>query len=105
MKNYEIMILIHPNQSERIMDIIKKYKDILESRSGKMYRFDDLGKKQLAYQIKKVHKAHYVSINIACDKTTLISLMSSFKFNDAIIRSLILKKNNLNIETNTQNII
>ncbi len=91
MQNYEIIVLIHPNQSERLQDIMKKYKSIIENENGKINKLEDLGKKQLAYQIKKLHKAHYVLMNIDCKKETLYNLSSSFKFNDAIIRSLILK--------------
>ncbi len=98
MKHYEIIILIHPNQSERIQDIIKKYKSLIEKDGGVLYNFEDLGKKQLSYQIKKLHKAHYVLMNIECTKTTLINLNTSFKFNDAIIRSLILKNEKFNID-------
>lgn len=92
MKHYEITILVHPNQSERIQDIIKKYRSIIENDHGKVHKLNDLGKKQLSYQIKKLYKAHYVVINIECSKKTLETLTLSFKFNDAIIRSLILKK-------------
>ncbi len=99
MKYYKIMILIHLNQSERIQDIIKKYKNMIEHDCGTIYKFEDLGKKQLAYQIKKLHKAHYIFMHIECSKKTLYNLSSSFKFNDAIIRSLILKSNTLKLTT------
>ena len=94
MNHYEIVILIHPDQSERLQNIIKRYKTIIENGKGKIHRLEDLGKKQLAYQIKKLHKAHYILMNIECDQDTLSELTSSFKFNDAIIRNLILKVNN-----------
>lgn len=97
MKHYDITILIHPNHSERIQDIIKKYKSMLENTNGKIYIFDDLGKKQLAYQIKKLHKAHYIFMTIECTTKTLEALTLSFKFNDAIIRSLILKNEQFNV--------
>lgn len=89
--HYEIIILIHPDQSERLQNIIKKYKNIIEKDDGKIHRLEDLGRRQLSYQIKKLHKAHYILMNIECNKTTLKELVSSFKFNDAIIRNLILK--------------
>lgn len=94
MNYYDIMILIHPNQSERAQDIIKKYKNIVEFEKGVIHKLEDLGKKQLAYQIKKLHKAHYVYFNIECTQKTLCNITSSIKFNDAIIRSLILKNKN-----------
>ncbi len=91
MHHYEIMILIHPNQSERTHNIIKKYKNIVESQKGKIHKIEDLGKKKLAYQIKKLHKAQYVLMKIECNKQVLRDLNLSFKFNDAIIRNLIFK--------------
>ena len=89
--NYEIIILIHPEQSERLQNIIKKYKILLEKYNGKIHRLEDLGRRQLAYQIKKIHKAHYILMNIECDKNALLEFSTSLKFNDAVIRNLILK--------------
>lgn len=97
--HYEITILIHPDQSERLQNIIKKYKNLIEKQEGKIHRLEDLGRRQLAYQIKKLHKAHYILMNIECSKNTLSELSTSFKFNDAIIRSLILKVNKSFTET------
>lgn len=94
MNNYEIMILIHPDQSERLQNIIKKYKTIIENGNGKIHRLEDLGKRQLAYQIKKIHKAHYILMNIECNKNILQELQDSLKFNDAVIRKLILNVKN-----------
>ena len=91
MNHYEIIILIHPDQSERLQNIIKKYKDTIENGKGKLHKLKDLGKRQLAYHIRKIHKAHYILINIECNKTILHELKLSFKFNDAIIRNAILK--------------
>ena len=90
--HYEIMVLIHPEQSERLQNIIKRYKEIIEKDNGKIHRLEDLGRRQLAYQIKKLHKAHYILMNIECNGGTLNELLSSFKFNDAIIRNLVLRK-------------
>lgn len=89
--HYEIIILIHPEQSERMSNIIKKYKNIIEKDNGKIHRLEDLGRRQLSYQIKKIHKAHYILMNIECDKNILKELSLSFKFNDAIIRNMVLK--------------
>ncbi len=94
MEKYEIVILIHPNQSERLQDIVKKYKNMIEHDDGKIIKFEDMGKKQLAYQIKKLHKAHYIFMNIECKKNTIKNLISSFKFNDGIIRNIIINENN-----------
>lgn len=94
MNHYEIVVLIHPDQSERLQNIIKRYKTIIETENGVVHRLEDLGKRQLAYQIKKLHKAHYILMNIECNDKTLTELSSSFKFNDAIIRNLILKVDN-----------
>lgn len=91
MNHYEIMILIHPDQSERWQNIIRKYRNIIENGKGKIHRLEDLGKRQLAYQIKKFYKAHYILMNVECDKKVLNELNLSLKFNDAIIRNLILK--------------
>lgn len=93
MNNYEIMILIHPDQSERLPNIIRKYRNIIETGKGKIHRLEDLGKRQLAYQIKKLYKAHYILMNIECNNKTLQELHTSFRFNDSIIRNLILKVN------------
>lgn len=95
MNHYEIMILIHPDQSERLQNIIKKYKTLIENGNGKIHRLEDLGKRQLAYQIKKLHKAHYILMNIECNKSILQELQDSLKFNDAIIRRLILNVKNV----------
>lgn len=92
MKNYDITILIHPNQSETINDIIKRYKSMIESNQGLINNFEDLGKKQLSYQIQKGHKAHYIFINIFCNVKTINNLASSLRFNDAVMRSIIKKK-------------
>lgn len=89
--HYEIIILIHPEQSERLNNIIKKYRNIIEKDNGIIHRLEDLGRRQLAYQIKKLHKAHYILMNIECDLNVLKELSLSFKFNDAIIRNMILK--------------
>lgn len=98
MNHYEITILIHPDQSERLQNIIKKYKTLIESGHGKIHRLEDLGKRHLAYQIKKIHKAHYILMNIECNKITLQELQASLKFNDAVIRNLILNvKSAINI--------
>jgi small subunit ribosomal protein S6 len=93
MKNYQITILIHPDQSERLQSIIKKCKSIIENKEGKIKILEDLGKKHLSYQIKKMHKAHYVFMDIECNTETITELSSSFRLNDSIIRNLIIRIN------------
>ena len=92
MRHYEIIMIIHPDQSEHISTMIKKYKNLIESDNGKIHRLEELGKRQLAYPIKKLHKAHYLLMNIECKMETLNKLSSLLKFNDAIIRNLIIKQ-------------
>ncbi len=92
MKHYEIIMLIHPDQSERIQTMIKKYKNLIESSEGKIHRLEELGKKQLAYPIKKLHKAYYILMNIECNIETIDKFSSLIKFNDSIIRNIIIKK-------------
>lgn len=92
MKHYEIVMLIHPDQNERIQNMIKKYKTLIESTDGKIHRLEELGKKQLAYPIKKLHKAYYILMNIECNVETINKFASLIKFNDSIIRNIIIKK-------------
>ena len=88
MRHYEILFLVHPDQSEQVPDMIQRYKAIIEKDSGVIHRLEDWGRRQLAYPINKVHKAHYVLMNIECGQASLNELETSFRFNDAIIRYL-----------------
>ncbi len=90
MKHYEIVFLVHPDQSEQVPAMIERYRSTIESADGKIHRLEDWGRRQLAYPINKVHKAHYVLMNIECPVETMKELESAFKFNDAVIRNLIL---------------
>lgn len=90
MRHYEIVFMVHPDQSEQVSAMIDRYKKVIIEKNGKIHRLEDWGRKQLAYPINKVHKAHYVLMNIECDAATLDELSTSFRFNDAIIRNLIL---------------
>lgn len=92
MRHYEIVFLVHPDQSEQTPAMIERYRSIIESKSGKIHRLEDWGRRQLAYPIQKVHKAHYVLMNIESDKETLDELTNSFRFNDAVIRYLVMSK-------------
>lgn len=92
MRHYEIVFLVHPDQSEQVPAMIDRYKAMIESGNGKVHRVEDWGRRQMAYQIQKVHKAHYVLINIECGQETLDELTSAFKFNDAVLRNLVIKR-------------
>ncbi|MDD5228296.1 MAG: 30S ribosomal protein S6 [Methylococcales bacterium] len=90
MRHYEIVFLVHPDQSSQVPAMIERYKAIVEATSGKIHRLEDWGRRQMAYPIKKVHKAHYVLMNVECDQVALTELESGFRFNDAILRNMIL---------------
>ncbi|MGR9051011.1 MAG: 30S ribosomal protein S6 [Gammaproteobacteria bacterium] len=92
MRHYEIVFLVHPDQSAQVPAMIDRYKATIAAASGVIHRLEDWGRRQMAYPINKVHKAHYVLMNIECDQATLDELESGFRFNDAILRSLTLLK-------------
>lgn len=91
MRHYEIVFIVHPDQSEQVPAMIERYRSIVTARNGEVHRLEDWGRRQLAYLIQKVHKAHYVLMNIECDQETLDELDHAFKFNDAILRHLTIK--------------
>ena len=91
MRHYEICFIVHPDQSEQVPGMIERYKATIATRSGVIHRLEDWGRRQLAYPIQKIHKAHYVLMNIECDQVTLDELEHAFKFNDAVLRHLIIK--------------
>ena len=88
MRHYEIVFIVHPDQSEQVSAMTERYSNIVTGRSGKIYRLEDWGRRQLTYPIQKLHKAHYVLMNIECDQPTIAELEHGFKFNDAILRHL-----------------
>jgi len=90
MKHYEIVFLVHPDQSEQVPAMIEKYSNTVTQKGGNIHRVEDWGRRQLAYPIDKVLKAHYVLMNIECDKETLEELNNAFRYNDAVIRDLVL---------------
>ena len=92
MRHYEIVFLVHPDQSSQVPAMIERYKALIEGASGTIHRLEDWGRRHLAYPINKIHKAHYVLMNIECDQPTLEELESGFRFNDAILRSMTLLK-------------
>ena len=93
MRHYEIVILVHPDQSEQVPAMIERYQSIVTSNKGIIHRLEDWGRRLLAYPFNKVHKAHYVLMNIECDNDSLKQLAEAFRFNDAVIRDLVIKKN------------
>jgi len=92
MRHYEIVFLVHPDQSEQVPAMIERYRSMIENGKGIIHRLEDWGRRQLAYPINKIHKAHYVLLNVESDLDTLGELESAFKFNDAVLRWLTLKK-------------
>ena len=91
MRHYEIVFIVHPDQSEQVPAMVERYRSMVTTRGGKIHRLEDWGRRQLAYQIKKVYKAHYVCMNIEIDNETLAELEHAFKFNDAVLRHLIIQ--------------
>lgn len=91
MRHYEIVFIVHPDQSEQVPGMIERYKATIAARNGQIHRLEDWGRRQLAYPIQKIHKAHYVLMNIECDQETLDEMEHAFKFNDAVLRHLTMK--------------
>jgi small subunit ribosomal protein S6 len=89
MRHYEIVFLVHPDQSEQVPAMIDRYKGMIAANNGQVHRLEDWGRRQLAYPISKVHKAHYVLLNIECDQKTLGELTGAFRFSDAVLRHLV----------------
>ena len=92
MRHYEIVFLVHPDQSEQVPAMIERYRTLIEAGNGVIHRLEDWGRRQLAYPISKIHKAHYVLLNIECQLETLRELEGAFRFNDAVLRSLTIKR-------------
>ena len=89
MRHYEIIFLVHPDQSEQVPSMVERYRSTIETGGGKVHRFEDWGRRQLAYPIQKIHKAHYILMNIECGQDVLDELKSAFRFNDAVIRDMV----------------
>lgn len=92
MNHYEVVFLVHPDQSEQVPDMIDRYQKMITTTGGFIHRLEDWGRRQLSYSINKVHKAHYVLMNIECSIEVMEKLAEAFRFNDAVIRNLILKR-------------
>lgn len=92
MRHYEVVFLVHPDQSEQVPGMVERYSTMITEKGGSIHRSEDWGRRQLAYPINKIHKAHYVLLNIECDKETLEELTTAFRFNDAVIRNLVIRQ-------------
>ena len=92
MRHYEIVLVIHPDQSEQVPAMLERYKGIVTAAGGKVHRVEDWGRRQMAYQIQKLAKAHYVCLNIECSKETLAEIETGFRFNDAVLRHLTVRR-------------
>ena len=91
MHNYEIIFLVHPDQSDQVPGMIERYKSEVEKTGGKIYRLEDWGRRQLAYPIMKLHKAHYVLMNVEAEQEAIDNIENNFRYNDAIIRNLVIR--------------
>jgi small subunit ribosomal protein S6 len=91
MRHYEVVFLVHPDQSDQVPGMVERYTQLMADNGGKVHRMEDWGRRQLAYPINKIHKAHYVLMNIECDADTLEELTTLFKFNDAVLRNMVIK--------------
>jgi len=91
MRHYEIIFLVHPDQSENVGAMVERYRKHVEDTKGTVHRVEDWGRRQLAYPIEKIHKAHYVLMNIECDQASIDELKSMFKFSDAVIRNMVIR--------------
>lgn len=92
MRHYEIVFLVHPDQSEQVSGMVERYTASIEAGEGKVHRLEDWGRRQLAYPINKIHKAHYILMNVECGQDVLDELNSTFRYNDAVLRSLVIRR-------------
>jgi small subunit ribosomal protein S6 len=91
MRHYEIVFLVHPDQSEQVPALVERYKQSIEKEGGKIHRFEDWGRRQLAYPIDKVHKAHYILMNVEAGEAVIEELATTFRYNDAVLRNVIMR--------------
>lgn len=92
MRHYEVLFMVHPDQSEQVPSMVDRYSKMIEAGAGKVHRLEDWGRRQLAYPIEKIHKAHYVLMNIECGQDVLEELTSNFRYNDAVLRNMVIKR-------------
>jgi small subunit ribosomal protein S6 len=93
MRHYEVVFLVHPDQSEQVPGMVERYAASVAAGGGSVHRSEDWGRRQLAYPINKIHKAHYILMNIECGQDVLDELNSTFRYNDAVIRSMVIRRN------------
>ncbi|PWR00091.1 30S ribosomal protein S6 [Leucothrix pacifica] len=98
MRHYEVVFLVHPDQSEQVPAMIERYSKLMTDNGGAVHRLEDWGRRPLAYPIVKLHKAHYVLMNIECDSSTLAELEDLFRFNDAVLRNLTIRRDSADTE-------
>ncbi|PRB84617.1 30S ribosomal protein S6 [Pseudomonas sp. MYb185] len=92
MRHYEIVFLVHPDQSEQVNAMVERYTKLIEEDGGKIHRLEDWGRRQLAYPIDKIHKAHYIMLNVECSAKALEELTENFRYNDAVIRNMVIRR-------------
>ena len=92
MRHYEIVFLVHPDQSEQVSAMVERYTKLIEEDGGKIHRLEDWGRRQLAYPIDKIHKAHYIMLNVECSAKALEELTENFRYNDAVIRNMVIRR-------------
>ena len=92
MRHYEVVLIVHPDQSDQVVGMVERYIKLVQDNNGMVHRLEDWGRRQLAYPINKIHKAHYILMNVECAQPTLDELEELFRYNDAIIRSLIIRR-------------
>jgi small subunit ribosomal protein S6 len=92
MRHYEIVLLVHPDQSEQVSAMVERYTATVKDSGGQVHRLEDWGRRQLAYPIDKIHKAHYVLLNVECDQKIVDELGEAFRYNDAVIRNVIIRR-------------
>lgn len=98
MRHYEVVFMVHPDQSEQVPAMVERYKSLIEAGNGKIHRLEDWGRRQLAYPIDNLVKAHYVLLNIECDQAVLTEMVEGFRFNDAVLRHLVMRRDEADTE-------
>lgn len=91
MRHYEIVFLVHPDQSEQVPAMVERYTTTIEADGGKIHRYEDWGRRHLAYPINDIHKAHYILMNVECSQTALEELTTNFRYNDAVLRNMVIR--------------
>lgn len=98
MRHYEVVFLVHPDQSSQVSSMVERYTAIVEEGTGKVHHLEDWGRRQLAHTINKIHKAHYILMHVECDQDSMDELEKAFRFNDAVLRNLVIRRDEANTE-------